>query len=85
MPERKIELLGSRFKIHSVSGYNPMIIEQSGLVGLICTFISALLHRDVFGSGFLAHRLHPPCIQGVIFYESTNPFRPRPIERFGVI
>ena len=69
------------------------------IIGLACTFISALLHRDVFGSGFVAHRLHLPCIQGVIFEpafglfplgimlrgESTNPFRPRPIGRFGVI
>ncbi len=27
MPERKIELLDPRFKVHSVRGYNPMIIE----------------------------------------------------------
>ena len=58
--------------------------EQSGLIGVACTFISALLHSDVF-SGFVAYHLHPSCIQGVIFCESTNPFRPRPIERFGVI
>jgi len=27
MPERKIELLDPRFKVHSVRGHNPMIIE----------------------------------------------------------
>ena len=73
-------------------------VQSTGSLTM-CGFIMALLHCDAFGFGFVAHRLHPPCIQGVIFEpafglfplgimlrgESTNPFCPRPIERFGVI
>ena len=36
MPERKIELLDSRFKVHSVSGYNPMIIEAEYIGPVAC-------------------------------------------------
>ncbi|MEN8255079.1 MAG: hypothetical protein ABFR33_06370 [Verrucomicrobiota bacterium] len=61
------------------------LVEQSGLADLARASVAALLHRDVFVSGFATHLLHPPCIQSVILCESTNPFRPRPIGRFGVI
>ena len=36
MPERKIELIGKGFKIHSVSGYNPMIIEAEYVGKVSC-------------------------------------------------
>jgi transposase len=35
MPERKIELIGPGFKIHSVTGHNPKIIEAE-YVGPVC-------------------------------------------------
>ncbi|VGO23177.1 hypothetical protein [Pontiella sulfatireligans] len=35
MPERKIELIGPEFKIHSVIGNNPQIIEAED-VGPVC-------------------------------------------------
>ena len=57
-----------------VATYFADLIEQSGLVELTCTFISAFLHHEVFGSGFVAHRLHPPCIQGVIFEPAFGLF-----------
>jgi len=36
MPERKIELLDPRFKVHSVRGYNPMIIEAEYIGKVAC-------------------------------------------------
>jgi len=36
MPERKIELLDPGFKIHSVSGYNPMIIRAEYIGPVAC-------------------------------------------------
>jgi len=36
MPGRKIELIGPGFKIHSVSGYNPMIIEAEYVGPVAC-------------------------------------------------
>ena len=51
------------------------LIDQTGFVGLSRASVAALLHRDVYVSGFAPHLLHPPCIQGVIFCEATNPFR----------
>ena len=36
MPERKIELLDPAFKVHSVHGYNPMIIEAEYIGPVSC-------------------------------------------------
>ena len=36
MPERKIELIGKGFKIHSVCGFNPMIIEAEYVGPVSC-------------------------------------------------
>jgi len=68
-----------------VAAHFADLIGQPGLAGLSRASVAALLCRDVFVSGFATHFLHPPCIQGVIFCESTNPFRPRPIGLFGVM